>query len=647
MPYTEKQHKLFEAAAHDPAIAAKRDIPQAQAAKLASEGVKDSAPKIRVRFRKPESRQDAEHWITLHPNGKEANGTRALINGAGQIIGGAGGKFLLAKRSGHGDLEGYWAFPGGHIEPGETAEAAAIRECREEMGFEPSGPLELVHQTDKHGADFSTHMAIHSDQAEPTLNDEHTEARWVTLDEAAKMQLHPGVADVLGIGSARQDADVTTELDVAMAIRDGKMQSPQRFMNIALFDLRISGTGVSYRLKHKEFVFRNPDLYLNDEFLARCNGLPVIVEHPKQNTLNSKEFQDRIVGTILLPYIKGNEVWGIAKIYDDAAAQMMDEEKLSTSPSVVFADPQQNETKQLEDGEHLLIEGKPQLLDHLAIVPRGVWDKGGEPSGVKSSNHGVMPETSKADSADPTCSIKGVTTMAEKKDELGAEPVAKKDGEGEVSLSSVMAALQALTAKIDRLENAEAGEAKPDGEAAAASMPSPEMGAAGETAPVAADNAKPTPEIAAVEKRVDALEGKLAEPSKEESAKMADAQAKADSVYQAFGDHAPRPMMGESLLAYRARLASKMQVHSKTFKEAKLTAIGDESVLAGIETSIYADAMEAASASPEIPVGMLREVSRKDATGRVITEFQGAPGAWTGQFKAQTRRLVGIRTNFH
>jgi len=35
---------------------------------------------------------DAEHWITLHPNGKGSEGTPALINGAGQIIGGAGGK---------------------------------------------------------------------------------------------------------------------------------------------------------------------------------------------------------------------------------------------------------------------------------------------------------------------------------------------------------------------------------------------------------------------------------------------------------------------------------------------------------------------------------------------------------------------------
>jgi hypothetical protein len=35
---------------------------------------------------------DAEHWITIHPNGPDNKGQPALINGAGQIIGGAGGK---------------------------------------------------------------------------------------------------------------------------------------------------------------------------------------------------------------------------------------------------------------------------------------------------------------------------------------------------------------------------------------------------------------------------------------------------------------------------------------------------------------------------------------------------------------------------
>mgnify|MGYP003337821614 FL=1 len=40
MPWTTKQHRLFEAAAHNPAVAQKVGIPQQKAAQMASEGVK-------------------------------------------------------------------------------------------------------------------------------------------------------------------------------------------------------------------------------------------------------------------------------------------------------------------------------------------------------------------------------------------------------------------------------------------------------------------------------------------------------------------------------------------------------------------------------------------------------------------------------
>jgi len=44
------------------------------------------------------------------------------------------GKILMGKRkSAHGS--GLWAFPGGHLEFGETVEACAIRELEEETGL--------------------------------------------------------------------------------------------------------------------------------------------------------------------------------------------------------------------------------------------------------------------------------------------------------------------------------------------------------------------------------------------------------------------------------------------------------------------------------------------------------------------------------
>ena len=47
-----------------------------------------------------------------------------------------GGHYLVGKRPEGVPLAGYWEFPGGKIEPGETAEQAAVRECREETGLD-------------------------------------------------------------------------------------------------------------------------------------------------------------------------------------------------------------------------------------------------------------------------------------------------------------------------------------------------------------------------------------------------------------------------------------------------------------------------------------------------------------------------------
>ncbi|BBJ00461.1 hypothetical protein FGKAn22_21530 [Ferrigenium kumadai] len=46
------------------------------------------------------------------------------------------GSFLLAQRPSDKIWAGYWEFPGGKVEPGETAHHALVRELREELGIE-------------------------------------------------------------------------------------------------------------------------------------------------------------------------------------------------------------------------------------------------------------------------------------------------------------------------------------------------------------------------------------------------------------------------------------------------------------------------------------------------------------------------------
>ncbi|MGR3615502.1 MAG: 8-oxo-dGTP diphosphatase MutT [Paracoccaceae bacterium] len=45
------------------------------------------------------------------------------------------GRVLLAQRPEGKSMAGLWEFPGGKIEPGETPEAALIRELHEELGI--------------------------------------------------------------------------------------------------------------------------------------------------------------------------------------------------------------------------------------------------------------------------------------------------------------------------------------------------------------------------------------------------------------------------------------------------------------------------------------------------------------------------------
>jgi 8-oxo-dGTP pyrophosphatase MutT (NUDIX family) len=304
-----------------------------------------------------------------------------------------------AKEDGQ-QTPGSWAFPGGGIEGEETAEQAARREIEEETGLKYEGKLTLWTRRIKEDVDFTTFLAPVAEPFVPTMNEEHNAFHWINRSFALAANslsvpnvmpplVHPGCI----IALERFDLD---ELGVAKAMAAGELTSPQMYNDdLMLIALRITGTGVSFRPAVGEYVLRDPAIYMNPEFLERCQGLPVIFRHPKKTLLNTDEFRERIVGTIFVPFLRPevNEVWGIAKILDMGAAELLKTHQMSTSPAVMVL----GDKVAVPDGRKILIEDKPFLLDHLAIlIPEfdkdgksidsgaGVWDRGEGLKGVES-----------------------------------------------------------------------------------------------------------------------------------------------------------------------------------------------------------------------------------------------------------------------
>ena len=626
------------------------------------------------------------------------------------------GKALFLKRGQTAlDFAGSWDFPGGSREADETAEECAIRECQEEIGFRPEGQL-VFHTRTKGSApkgvagigaspvlpvqegapvappvalpdvDYTTFVQHVGEEFTPELNDEHVGFAWAPIEQPPQ-PVHPGCQIAL-------DRLAMNELGVARAIADGRLISPQRYENMYLFAIRITGTDVAFRPKGQEFVVRPGEFYTSSapfdlpgghsmpEFLARCNGLPVIFKHPPSALLNSDEFTSRVVGTVFLPYVAGDEVWAIVKIYVDDVARMMAKGDLSTSPGVNFADFSVNRkmTLHMRDGskEKVLVEGDPSLLDHIALCELGVWDKGEEPSGIRSESR---EDSAMAEKAEDDMEKKNEVHLFGKKEEDSSKKDARKDADEEEkedkakddadgghtlektlghimdSIKTMADAMSGMGKRMDAFEEKEKGDSKKDA-AGEEGKDEPEKTAA-DKAKKDADEKEEKEREDKAKKDAKARDDKARDDkAKDDKAKadsatlatrieevarmipkdvndddyhaLTDAQSRADDVFADFNMRAPRPQQGETVRLYERRCVRMLKEHSPTWKATDTSKL-DDATFDIVRSAVYSEAKQAARNPVNVPAGQLRMVERKN-DGHTIREFHGQPKTWMDQF---------------
>lgn len=622
---------------------------------------------------------EEEGFITIEPKEGEfltlpVNDERKAEEPCAGVLLRVNGKFLLLLHAG----EGRWVQPGGHLKKGETPEEGAVRELEEETGIRLSSPGDFIRTSEDGGVTYTTFLKDYNPGAEIDIDNESLDYGWFEPDNLPE-NTHPEVRRTIELIGG-------TELDIAKAIRSGELPSPQPFENILLYDMRITGTGTSFRPKNNEHVYRPPENFLTEDFVARCNGLPVIFEHPPGSALDTDEYRERAVGTIILPYIKGDEVRGVARIYDMDAARLMETTHTSTSPAVIFRPHDGNVTVDLDDGSHLLIEGIPSYLDHLAICTEGVWDKGGTPNGISTTGDTNMPET------DKEVIRKGfeeTTGGKEDKKDFGGreEKRDRKDGE-EANIPAWADALvkkvDSLCERMDTFDKKDRKDRKDETEEEAHKKEGEDLRKAEEEHKkedkkdrkdrkdeseekkgeeeerragkelekgreeekkdsrmdsLAKENAILRDRLASVEVGVKSLSREL---SHEEKDALAMAQSRADSLFLSLNEKLTAPLFGETPISYRKRLASRLQKYSPKLKDVKLDSISDAATFEILEREIYADAASASTSPAFLPEGKLIPEKFTDFAGRICTKYRGDIKA---AFAPWVQRSVPFRVN--
>lgn len=176
--------------------------------------------------------------------------------------------------------------------------------------------------------------------------------------------------------------------------------------------------------------------------LQLYNGLPILKNHPDNNNMLSYHNlqENPIIGTIVRAFKQGDEIWGIAKIYDLTLLKAL-EILQSTSPAVV------SQWTFDKNDDIITAKESPIYLNHLAFVASGFWDRDKRnPNGYLANGYKINKETTMAEK-DPNATA--ATQSSDSGDSKAKEPDTATAKTADSTTTQVAPAATAKTADND------------------------------------------------------------------------------------------------------------------------------------------------------------------------------------------------------